>query len=78
MLSILLTSITIIYSALLKMDMEYLNCKLLNNVTKKNTLVRELYFIDTLKPKYIILKFFASYLVYIKGNKTQMTTQSNN
>ena len=66
---------SIIYSALLKYGYIVFILKIIEYCDKENTISREQYYIDILKPKYNILKFAGSCLGFRHSEKNKSTDE---
>ena len=69
---------SIIYSALLKYGYKVFILEIIEYCDKENTISREQYYIDILKPKYNILKFAGSCLGLDIQKKTKAQMSLNN
>lgn len=69
---------SIIYSVLLKKGYKVFNLEILEYCDIKNVIKREQFYIDTLKPKYNILKYAASSLGFKHSDTTKLKMSINN
>src|SRR5205807_7401976 len=69
---------SIIYSALLKNGYDKFRLEILEYCDMQNTIIREQYYIDKLKPKYNILEFANSSLGFKHSEVTRLQMSINN